>query len=191
MSEELGDQDFLSGAVGGAPEFAANIDPVLVSLLNEMEAISFTIDLTLTVHGFLISGTPVFMAEYLERQGALIEHPFRERANREHDQERAQGLLFLGEAIGDLYRRRAASFTSPDVSGGDADARARRDAARHEILATPRAHIMLKRVTIISPSGEQLDAPFWRGRLSHVAGWWVGRSEQHAYSGMDPDADEH
>jgi hypothetical protein len=189
MSEELNDQDALSRHATGGLTFATDIDQVLVNLLNEMEAIGVTFDLTLTVHGFLISGTPIFIPEYLERQGALMDHGSQEYATREEDNERAEALQFLGAAIRDRYYREAELFKLPEAAEGDMEAKARRDAARDKILSTPRAHIMLKRVTMIAPSGEQIDAPFWRGRLSHVAGWWVGRSALHDYGGIDPDAD--
>jgi hypothetical protein len=168
-------------------EYAPGTDPILVNMLNRMEALNYAQDVTLTVQGFLISGTPVFLAEYLEKLGVVMERSWRNGAQQQRDPAVAEALVSVGESMRETLTKEAAQYKLPEASQGDDEAEARRDAVIDEIMAAPREMIMLKRVTVILPSGEQIDAPLWRGRLAHVAGWWFGRSLKYIYSGEELD----
>ncbi len=49
--------------------------------------------------------------------------------------------------------------------------------AEREVLA--RHYIFLRNVTFIAPSLERSTLPLWRGRLSEVSGWSLGRINIH------------
>jgi hypothetical protein len=167
---------------------APGTDLVLVELLNEMEAYGFTYDLTLTVQGFLISGIPVFMDEYLEGEGILLQQSAEASASREEDPKTAERIRRFGELVRTRFSRDAEIFRLPEVPEGDAEAEARRNAIQDQILKTPRENITLKRVTMITPSGQQHDVAFWRGRLNLIAGWSRGRTQQRDYLGREPSS---
>lgn len=164
-----------------------NIDPVLGDLLNDMEALGYSLDLTLTVQGSLISGVPVFMAEYLKKQGALIERSGRENARRQRDPEAAEAQRVMLEAIGQRMARNADQYERPKAPEGDAEAKDRLSEWQDRVLTTPREHVILKRAVIVTPDGGQSNIPFWRGRLAHVAGWCYGTADGREYIGPDPD----
>jgi hypothetical protein len=187
----VSDDDLPDSASKGAEDTLVHVpgtDLLLVELLNEMEAFSFSYDLTLTVQGFLISGMPVFLTEYLEGEGARLQRAAEMSASAEEDPRIAERLRRFGEFTRIQFSRDAEAFRLPEAPEGDAEAEARLIAAQEEILKTPRENIILKRVTMLAPSGELFDIPFWRGRLNLIAGWSRGRVQQRDYHGPDPDA---
>ena len=133
-------------------------DFLLKSFLDIMEANEFSMDLTLIVQGTLVSGTPIFVPEYLEQPGNLIDNASHRTAARAHDEVAAGNIRRLGEVLRREYARQGERLRVPQAAEGDENAASAREDAIQEIMFSSREHIMLKNTTIFSPSGEQVSA---------------------------------
>lgn len=111
------------------------------------------------MQGFLISGTPVFMAEFLKGQGAIIDRAGRDSARRQPNPELAEVQMKIHRAIGQSMVQSAEEYKLPEALEGDAEAKTRLESAIAEIMALPREHIMLKRAMIVAPMGDKRTFP--------------------------------
>lgn len=170
-----------------AVEYPRDIDPILAQWLNRFDAWGFSADVTLTVGGFLVSGTPLPLSEFYRSLGKTFETAMNSVANRAKDSEAGANWKQVGELMRTNLEASAEQHDVPSLIADypDEETRVKADEARAEIINQQRAHIFLKRAVIHTPAGDSVSVGYWRGRLSHVSGWFIGRPSNMDYEGED------
>lgn len=166
-------------------EFPPDVDTVLAFWLNRFEALGMSTDVTLTVGGFVIAGSTQTFSEFYREVGKGFESGMSRTFIHGDDGIRTVDLSEVGRKFRELLDEVAAQFEVPKPDPDDPESESKRDAAKEEIMKTPRRMIHLKNVVMLTPSGEYRNAPYWRGRLGHVSGWYFGRPSDMMFEAVD------
>jgi hypothetical protein len=144
------------------------LDPILATMLDVMAEQGFVIDITLTLPGLVIGGTPISEKEYYERQGALLGDAI-DRSGQEGEAFR-RVYTDLGAQADKGMRDRIQSGRQARQSEPHADQSPPDDPDRFV-----RKYVYLKDAVVLGAGYQALNLPVWQGRLTEVVGWCYGR----------------
>lgn len=166
-------------------EFPDDVDTVLATWLNRFEAWGMSTDITVTVGGFLITGTIQSFSEFYREVGKGFETGMANTFVHGDDGIDTVDLSEVGRQLRETLDSVAANYEVPAPNPDDPESDSKRETAKEAILKTPRRMIHLKNVVMLTPSGEYRKAPYWRGRLGHVSGWFFGRASDMTLEAVD------
>jgi hypothetical protein len=148
-------------------------DPLLSLLLDAMSEGTFSADLTFVVGGMLISGMPVSEKEFFQLLGEQFEEGWKKTGN--------EGGFWrssfseVGEKAQKWLAERLAKRQEITLAEGESPSEEEVQKTSEKLEALTRVHVHLKNVTAVGPGMTSASIPLWRGRLTEIAGWSLGR----------------
>ena len=162
-------------------------DYFLTMLLEIMTRAEFSFDLTLTLSGLLVSGTPVTSAMYYEQLGNDLSEGWKN--SRLPGGEPSDAFVSVGDVWRELLTERGTAARESEKQLAERLAeweKAHQDDTlltreeRSEYEQLTRLFIYLKNATIFGAGPAPITVSLWRGRVSEVLGWSLGRLSQTA-----------
>lgn len=159
-------------------------DWLLIYFLDLASVTGVSPDITVVCDGVLIAGTPIPDKTYFDLLGESYATAMA-RAPISADPSSNEGLspelgrdvqTFLNEQGVKIQEDVQGSHRPPEQEGASSASMSRRP-------ARSRVYVNLQRATISRSSGGKIDLPLWRGRLSKVSSWSLGRHGTEPYEG--------
>ncbi len=180
-------------------------DWLLIYFLDLASVTGISPDITVVCDGVLIAGTPIPDKTYFNLLGesyatAMARSPIRadlsadeglsperraEISNRvETDEEIREAFGRFGQEVQTFLSEQGAKLQE-DVQGSHhpPEQEGASEASLSRRPARSRVYINLRRATISRSNGDEIDLPLWRGRLSKVSSWYIGRHGTGPYEG--------
>lgn len=153
-------------------------DDLLILILDWAEDGLIVADLTLMVDGVVVCGTPATYREYFDLIGNGFFQGLVASAGAESAEAagRIRGLFSdFGMQAREAWERTQEELTRILEELGNAPTDEERQAAREGFAKRERTYIHLKNVTVYGLTPKPVEQDAWRGRLSRVSGWHLGR----------------
>ena len=153
-------------------------DDLLILILDWAEDGLVVADLTLMLDGVVVCGTPATYREYFDLIGngffqGLVANAGAESADAAG---RIRGLFSeFGVQARDAWGRTQNELTRILEGLGDDPTDEERQVARAEFAKRERAYVHLRNVTIYGLTPKPVEQDAWRGRISRISGWHLGR----------------
>lgn len=172
-----------------AQDLSGNFDPLLVSELNQADRLGLATDITLTVGGFVISGVPTPLSMLHELLGQDYEQGFHNMSRQADTPSAAETWERVGANLRSEYKRRAKEDKLPSLTDKDESGDFLYLDGMPDTPPVRREHVALRNAVMLTPSGERIHLRYWRGRLNHVSGWFLGRPGGFEYEGPEVNVD--